>query len=1231
MRVIFTLKLVLLSIVTFGQAIFFSDPAGGDWGSASTWTCVENCDDAGSIPGANDIAFIIVDPGSRVNINNNFQVGELYVLGDVAGSIGKGGLPVTRTLTINGQLAGLRPDLGGLEAPSVNVFHSSTATQLNITFTGSSAAGPVITKWGHNSPIPRLFFNPGTGSLSVDSVSFSQTLTVQSGTVELNTGQAIASAASGTGTVTVNSGAAFNVQGALHGGSTSTGVAGFTINGTVTAGINSYINSTAFTVGAGATFNCGVTGQSEGWWHDDFGGPTSPQLSGGNVNYNALGNQGVLSTTYLNVSFDGSGTKTIQGTGDFVVNGNLSVIASGVTVTSTNTNEKAVAGNILVNGTWITNYPLVLNGTNPQTISGGGTVNFLGGLEIASDASVTLAKDIVVAGGLTVNDGASLNLASRTLTINGGSITYDGTITANVGGSGGTLSSSGTTAVTGTATSYIFNNLTVTGGTFTAPLDGLELTGNLTVSGGTFVAPAGSMDLLGNLSVSGGTFQANSGAINFLATSDQTISGTVTLNDVIVDNAGATNGVVVSGQLNLGGLLTLAESARFDADGLSGEGVTTLLSSADDPTIDGAIDILPSSATLNGNVTVQRYMSQETADGDVNNRIYRYISSPVAGASVAQIQDDGIPVTGSFTGASTCPGCNGPSMYSYNESVTTDTNGSGSATLDDGFVPFPVSSNTETLQRGRGYAIFVRGNVVGGSNTMWDVRGPVHRGFTNYPVTYTSTGSPADDGWNLIGNPYPSTIDWDAATGWTRNGSVGGTIHMRDHATGLVHTYTVGGASTNQGSRYIPMGQAFWVQTTGASPVLQSDENVKVPGTQAIFYRDDPPSNLLSIKLAREDNPIKDETVVHFRQDATAEGFDFHADAWKWKNIGVFNLSTLSVTGEDLAVNSIPDISCGTRIKLKITDIQPGSYALEFSGFDSFEQPVKVQLTDKYTNKIRVFSVSDNYDFAVTEDPSSYGTDRFEITFLNGEPFPELQAVTEAVDPRCGPGSVELIASGAPEDGGYNWYVSETDDNPVDGQHGSTFVTPELQKSQTFYVAAVDSKGCLGAKVPVKAEVIQFDPIAITEAVSGVLESNYAEGNQWYFNDQPIAGATGQTLIPNESGKYRVESLIQEGCVAVAEYDFLITDIHEQNVANRFRIYPNPLNDFLKFSAPESEKVSDVSLMNSVGAIVGRMNLQQSGGTVSGELDLREAAPGFYVLRIVGEKSGVVTHKIIKN
>src|SRR5690606_16794577 len=143
-----------------------------------------------------------------------------------------------------------------------------------------------------------------------------------------------------------------------------------------------------------------------------------------------------------------------------------------------------------------------------------------------------------------------------------------------------------------------------------------------------------------------------------------------------------------------------------------------------------------------------------------------------------------------------------------------------------------------------------------------------------------------NDGWNLVGNPYPSTIDWDSPTGWTRNASVAAAIHRRDHATGQVHVFVSGSGGTNGAQRYIPTGQAFWVQTTGPNPVLQSEEDVKAPGSQGIFYREDPHSNVLSIKLAREDDPIKDETLVVLRNDATAEGFDFHADAWKWKNIG---------------------------------------------------------------------------------------------------------------------------------------------------------------------------------------------------------------------------------------------------------------------------------------------------------------------------------------------------------
>src|SRR5690606_20416750 len=175
MRVIFTLLLAVLWCGSIGQAVFFSNPGGGAWNSPATWTCVDNCDDAGSIPGANDIA-VITD--ARVDITANASVGNLFVVSNVPECIGKGGFG-SPILTINGQLSGAEPGLSGaLEPPSVNVFHSSTSS-LTLRFTGSSAFGPVITEWGHNAPIQRVNLDPGaSNSLNVDSFTFQTALTI---------------------------------------------------------------------------------------------------------------------------------------------------------------------------------------------------------------------------------------------------------------------------------------------------------------------------------------------------------------------------------------------------------------------------------------------------------------------------------------------------------------------------------------------------------------------------------------------------------------------------------------------------------------------------------------------------------------------------------------------------------------------------------------------------------------------------------------------------------------------------------------------------------------------------------------------------------------------------------------------------------------------------------------------------------------------------------------------
>src|SRR5690606_335211 len=97
-------------------------------------------------------------------------------------------------------------------------------------------------------------------------------------------------------------------------------------------------------------------------------------------------------------------------------------------------------------------------------------------------------------------------------------------------------------------------------------------------------------------------------------------------------------------------------------------------SSSDGATGNASIGPLPAGASISGNVSVRRYMSDE-------GRIYRYISSPVQSMTVAQLQASGIIISGNFDGADPCPGCLA-SMYRWNEVLDGDNS--------VGYEPFPV-------------------------------------------------------------------------------------------------------------------------------------------------------------------------------------------------------------------------------------------------------------------------------------------------------------------------------------------------------------------------------------------------------------------------------------------------------------------------------------------------------------------------------------------------------------
>jgi hypothetical protein len=811
---------------------------------------------------------------------------------------------------------------------------------------------------------------------------------------------------------------------------------------------------------------------------------------------------------------------------------------------------------------------------------------------------------------------------------------------------------------------------------------------NLMVSVAATLPASATLRLTGNLTNNGTFNMSSSSQIEFNGIATQSIGGSsvTDLANVTISNT-SFPGVSIESNQNLRGVMTLGSNASVDADGTSNTAVLRVVSLADAPTQDGAIAALPAGAAVIGNVTVQRYMAIEGPSG---GRIYRYISSPVQNATVADMQNE-IPVSGNFTGRSLCTGCTtSASLFSYDESVIT-------GGIDGGYVAFPSLSNTETFQPGRGYAMFVRGNLL--TTAMWDLRGPINSGLINVPVSFTSSGVLANDGWNLAGNPYPSTIDWNAASGWTRT-NIDGTIYVRDNAAASGQYATWNGVvGTNGGSRYIPAGQAFWVKAGAASPVVSMNENVKAAGIQTSFFREASPENVLRITLSQ--GTVRDEAVIHFRPDATA-GFDAQADALKLPNAGL-NVSTQLPGKEKLAINSMDLSFCSRSVTIALDNIPKGTYNLSFDHGESFAATSTIMLVDNFTGTSVDVKLIDSYSFSVTDNPASIAATRFSLSFDqqpvstdfsiitttachdsggsieisntsehvryditvndfpvlsqagNGSPLiaavpagilatgenivrvtatpqnacgaPEMRSTTLIVEKAnvpgviipasiCRQGMATLSATGAATNEQYHWY-SGADDITPDG-FGATFETPLLSKSKTFYVSVATPSGCESVRVPVNAEVINFEDPVIT-LVDGALVVDYPGRKQWYFNGLPLDNDTTSSIRPEYAGTYSVTIAVK---MCLAEARFAVDVPSNKIIAGEesgdpltFGLYPNPVSDVVYFG-PEPSTVIDVSVQNSSGQTVGKFVLERKTGMTFGKFDMSQLPAGMYFLDV---------------
>jgi hypothetical protein len=188
-----------------------------------------------------------------------------------------------------------------------------------------------------------------------------------------------------------------------------------------------------------------------------------------------------------------------------------------------------------------------------------------------------------------------------------------------------------------------------------------------------------------------------------------------------------------------------------------------------------------------------------------------------------------------------------------------------------------ASGTPENLVVGKGYYTQAMAN-----STINFTGGVVNNGAITINGL-TRTSGQGFEGFNLVSNPYPSYLDWDAVT----KTNVGNTMWYRtnDGSNMVFDTYVAGsgGIGTNLGgssvTKFIPPMQSFWVrvnqgQTSGSLTLgnaMRSHFSSLGGSTAGLKSTNDEPSLFLRMNLLQAGK--KDQLIVYVNETAT-NGFD---------------------------------------------------------------------------------------------------------------------------------------------------------------------------------------------------------------------------------------------------------------------------------------------------------------------------------------------------------------------
>lgn len=247
-----------------------------------------------------------------------------------------------------------------------------------------------------------------------------------------------------------------------------------------------------------------------------------------------------------------------------------------------------------------------------------------------------------------------------------------------------------------------------------------------------------------------------------------------------------------------------------------------------------------------------------------------------------------------------------------------------------------ITDHTTALDPGKGYLV-----KLAASGTI-AYTGNLNDNVITIPLTNSATTNTGFHGYNLVGNPYPSYLDWESVTKsnsditmWTRSKNTSG-AYVFDTYNGSSHLGT-----NNNGNaaltRYIPPMQGFWVkvpdgQTTGT---LVLDNSMR-------YHRDQSANRL---KVQGLDQPkvlrmnvscgsLSDEAILTLDSKAQHGLDDFDSEKLSNNNPLVPEISTI-VEGKRMVINGLPTDFTDMEIPMSFKTGQIGSFSFNVTQMDN--------------------------------------------------------------------------------------------------------------------------------------------------------------------------------------------------------------------------------------------------------------------------------------------------------